>query len=187
VQVAREDSLKLFNREWQNENMVIDAFKRLKPLNLPVRSDIMIGLPVEDPLGDALDTIKLIKKSSPNSSVSCSPLMLYPGTDLYDWCHEQNIPMNTEIDLEWHKGLGSIRFDENTTRKLKNIKKLCPMFIKYDIDDHWMKAMIELDMPDEASRKLSECHYFDSIKFRHKTLDWDVFESTILQSMDFQY
>lgn len=187
VQVAREDSLKLFNREWQNERMVAEAFERLKPLNLPVRSDIMIGLPVEDPIGDALDTIELIKKSSPNCSVSCSPLMLYPGTDLYDWCHEQNIPMDKDIDLEWHKGLGSIRFDENTTRKLKNIKKLCPMFIKYDVDDHWMKAMIELDMPDEASRKLSECHYFDSIKYRHKTMNWEVFESTILQSMDFQY
>ena len=165
----------------------MEAFKRLEPLGLPIRSDIMIGLPVEDPIGDALDTIKLIQKNAPNSAVSCSPLMLYPGTDLYDWCHKENIPMNEDIELEWHKGLGSIRFDEDTTRKLKNLKKLCPMFIKYDIDDHWMKAMIELDMPEEASRKLSECHYFDSIKFRHKTLDWEAFEKTILQSMDFQY
>ena len=186
VQVARRKSLKLFNRAWQTEEMLVKASENLQSAGLQVRVDLIIGLPVDDPIEDALESIKLVQHIFPNCIVSCSPLMVYPGTDLFDWCKKKKITFNENINWEWHRGVGSINFDLEVQKRLTNLKKMSSIFVKYGVEDHWMRALIEMDMNDRSSLEISKCCYYDSLKERHQDMQWDDFNK-ILKDMDFQY
>lgn len=166
IQAAREESLKLFNREFQSKEQVKAAYCRLQNFGIPARLEFIVGLPVDDPVGDALETVKLAQWVGRGTYVACFPLMLYPGTALYEWCYKRNIQLNKACSMEWHTGIGSLKFDDATDRKIRNITKLAALFVKYNIDEHWMRALIEMEMTEPASMKLSECQYYDSLLFR---------------------
>ena len=186
VQSAREESLKLFNRAFQSEEMLKKAYDRLSFFGIQTRLDVIIGLPVKDPVGDAIDTIKLAQRIAPGTCVICYPLMVYPGTDLYEWCVKNHVAFNEECSMEWHTGIGSIKFDDETNRKLKNIKKLTTMFVRCNVSERWMRALMEMEMTEASSRKLSECQYYDSLRFRlgeEAVADFD----KILSGIDLKY
>lgn len=100
VQTARRESLKLFNRQHQSEEQVKAAFERLKSYNIPTKLELIIGLPLDDPVGDAIDTIKLAQRVSAGTFAATFPLMIYPGTSLHDWCIKHDIPMNDECSYD---------------------------------------------------------------------------------------
>ena len=186
VQVARSDSLKLFNRTWQTEKTLVKASENLTKAGLQVRVDIMIGLPVDDPIEEGVETIKLIQRVFPKCNVSTGPLMIYPGTDIFNWCKENKIPLNENVNLDFHKGLGSIKFDLEVQKQLTNLKKMSSMFVEYGIEDHWMRALIRMDMNNGSSLDISKCCYYDSIKKRHQDMQWDDFNK-IVEGMEFQH
>lgn len=166
VQAARKDSLKLFNRTFQGEKQIKAAYDRLQDFGIRARLEFIVGLPVDDPVGDAMETIKLVQRVGPGTHALCFPLMLFVGTALYDWCIKHNIPFNEECNMEFYTGIGSIKFDNETNRKIRNITKLAALFVKYNIDEHWMEALINMEMTEASSKKLSECKYYDSILHR---------------------
>lgn len=57
VQAARPESLKLFNRQFQKEEQVKRAFDRLHTFGIPAKVEVIIGLPVADPVQDAIESI----------------------------------------------------------------------------------------------------------------------------------
>jgi len=100
IQTARKDSLKLFNRSYQTEEMLKQAYDHLQSFGIRTRLDIIVGLPVDDPVGDALETIKLAQRIGAGTCTICYPLMIYPGTDLYDWCTGHHVPLNDQCTME---------------------------------------------------------------------------------------
>jgi len=186
IQTARKDSLKLFNRSYQTEEMLKQAYDRLQSFGICTRLDLIVGLPVDDPVGDALETIKLAQRIGAGTCAICYPLMIYPGTDLYDWCTKYHISLNEQCTMEWHTGIGSVKFDEETNRRLRNIKKLATMFVKNNIEEHWMRALIEADMTKTGSKKLSESQYYETLKFRLGNKGVENFDK-ILAGIDFKY
>jgi len=186
VQTARLDSLKLFNRSFQKETQVKKAYERLCSFGIKVKLEVIIGLPVQDPLGDALDTIKLCLRVAPGGFITCFPLMLYPGTALYRKCISEGIPLNDDCEYEWHSGEGSVKFDPETSRRIKNLTKMATFFVKYNIDERWMRAFIDMDLTESASRQLSECSYLESLVFRLGEGVRKDFDS-ILAGMHFRY
>lgn len=186
VQTARSDSLKLFNRSFQKEAQVKKAYERLCSFGIKVKLEIIIGLPVHDPLGDALDTIKLCQRVAPGGFTACFPLMLYPGTELYRKCVVDGISLNDNCEYEWHSGEGSVKFDSETSRRIKNLTKMATFFVKYNIDERWMRALIDMDLTEPASRQLSECSYLESLVFRLGEGVREDFDS-ILAGMYFRY
>jgi hypothetical protein len=40
------------------------------------------------------------------------------------------------------------------------------MFIKYDMSERWMRALLDIDLTDSSSRQLGECQYLESLVFR---------------------
>ena len=84
VQADRRETLKMFNRQFQNEAQVKEAVDRLTSHGINVKLELIVGNPVEDPIGDALDTIKLAQRvGGAKGFVVAFPLMLYPGTALH--------------------------------------------------------------------------------------------------------
>jgi len=186
VQTARPDSLKLFNRGFQKEAQVKEAYDRLCSFGIKVKLEVIIGLPVQDPVGDALDTIKLCQRVAPGGFTACFPLMLYPGTALYRKCRDESVPLNDHCEFEWHSGEGSVKFDPDTAKRIKNLTKIATLFVKHNIDERWMRALIDMELTESASRQLSECSYLESLIFRLGEGARNDFDK-ILKGMHFRY
>ena len=64
--------------------------------------------------------------------------------------------------------------------------KLATMFIKYNMSERWMRALMDMNLTDESSKQLSECQYLESLTFR---LGDDIEEhfDEILEGMNFKY
>lgn len=185
VQVVNRDSLKLFRRSAQNREVVKSAYNKLTSFGIPTKMEFIFGLPIEDPVEDALNSIMFAQKLNA-SYITAFPLMLYPGTDLTDYCKENNIPLNKECKSEWHTGVGSIKFDKKTNRQIKNLTKMATFFVKYKIDKRWMNALIDMELTEDSSRELAKCKYLESLIFRmgeHIKKDFD----SIISRMDFKY
>ena len=166
VQASRRETLKLFNRQFQNEEQVAKAVERLKNHGIPVKLEMIVGAPVEDPVGDAIETIKLAQRVASGMFAVAFPLMLYPGSALYKWCMENNVPMRDDCTFEWYGGEGSVLFDPETQKRITNISKMATFFVKYNVDERWMRALIEMNLSDTAARKLSEMSYYESLRFQ---------------------
>ena len=167
VQAARPETLQLYNRQFQDETQVGAAVERLQKHGIPVKLELIVGAPVDDPVGDAIDTLKLAQRVGAGTLAVAFPLMLYPGTVLHKWCVENNIPMRADCSYEFYSGLGSVEFDPDTQMKLTNITKLASFFVKYNVDERWMRALIELDLNQTASQRIGESVYYESLHFRH--------------------
>lgn len=166
VQVVKEESLRLFNRLAHNEKIVKTAYDRLQSFGIPVKMEFIMGLPVSDPVGDAIESIKMAQRLGSNVYITAFPLMIYPGTDLYLWCKKNKIKMNKECTMEWYTGVGSIEFDALTVKRIKNLIKMATMFVKYNIDERWIRALIDVDLSETASQELAKCKYLEGIIFR---------------------
>ncbi|EKD41150.1 MAG: Radical SAM protein [uncultured bacterium] len=187
VQAARPSSLKLFNRQFQKEEQIKEAYNRLKAFGIRVKMELIIGLPVEDPIGDAIDTIKCAQRIGAGDFGVAFPLMLYPGTALHKWCKDNNIPMNEECRFEWYSGVGSIKFeDPQIEKQIHNLSKLASMFIKYNIDERWMRALIKVDIPEEASKLMSQNCYLEALVARQGEAAKESFEE-VLTNMNFRF
>jgi radical SAM superfamily enzyme YgiQ (UPF0313 family) len=176
VQTTGGDSSKLFNRHFQDEKQVTEACKILTSYGLKVKLEVIIGLPnidglVPDTVTDAIKTIQMCQRISreapPDTTwTSCFPLMLYPGTALWEKAKKAGIPLSEACEFEWHSGEGSIKFDPLTMKRIKNMTKMATMFIKYDMSERWMRALMDMDLTDSSSKQLSECQYLESLVFR---------------------
>ena len=190
------DSSKLFNRHFQDENQVIEAVKIMTSYGVKVKLEVIIGLPnidglVPDPVTDAIKTIQMCQRISTEAPpdmtwTSCFPLMLYPGTALWDKANKAGVPLSEACEFEWHSGEGSVKFDKVTMNRIKNMTKLATMFIKYDMSERWMRALMDMNLTDSSSRQLSECQYLESLVFRLGNKIEDEFDN-ILKDMHFKY
>jgi len=187
LQAARESSLELFNRKFQKEEQIKAAYDRLRAFGIGVKLELIIGLPVEDPVGDAIDTIKCAQRIGAGGFGAAFPLMLYPGTALHKWCQDHHIPMNEECQFEWYSGVGSVKFaDPNVAKQLHNLSKLAPFFIKYNIEERWMKALINVDMSPETSKLISQNNYLEALIFRQGEAAKESF-GEVLTYMNFRF
>ena len=166
VQAARPETLKLFNRQFQDEEQVSRAIHRLRKRGIPVKLELIVGAPVEDPVEDALETIKLAQRVGAGMFVAAFPLMLYPGTALQKWCLENGIEIREDCTYECYGGIGSVRFKPAIQKKITNISKLAAFFVKYNVDERWMRALIEMDLSDSASKRIAESTYYESLRFQ---------------------
>jgi radical SAM superfamily enzyme YgiQ (UPF0313 family) len=186
VQVALPESLRLFNRTFQNENMVKNAYDRLVSFGIKVKMELIMGLPVSDPVTDAIESIKLAQRIGQGSFVAAFPLMLYPGTDLTLKCLKKNIELNENCEMEWHTGVGSVKFDPLTNNRIKNLTKLTTFFVKYGVSERWMRCIIDMQLTESASQELSKCQYLESLIFRNGEAIENNFDQ-ILSQMVFKF
>ena len=196
VQTTGGDPSRLFNRHFQDENQVIEACKILAGFGIKAKLEVIIGLPninglVPDPVTDAIKTVQMCQRISrevPDMTwTSCFPLMLYPGTSLWDKAMKAGVPLNEACEFEWHTGEGSVKFDPLTMKRIKNMTKMTTMFINYQMDERWMRALIDMDLNESASRQLSECGYYESLMFRMGKKFVEKEFDNIMKGINFQY
>jgi len=186
IQALRPESLKIFNRAWDNEAKMKAAYDRLRSFGYAVNLQCIIGLPVRDPVDDALDTIKGMQRIGPGSVVSCYPLIVFPGTAMHQYCVAHKIPLNDLCSGDTNTGIPSISFPPGVVKQLRNVCKLATVFVKFNIDEKWMRALINIDMDDETSKHLSMTRYYECVTDRLPDKAGKIF-TDVLNSMKLKY
>ena len=170
LQAVRKETLKLFNRQSQTKDLFKKAIDRLNAFGIAAKVDVIVGNPVEDPVGDAIETINFAQSLCSNNVIATIfPLMLFPGTRLTRWCHENNVPLNDECLFDFYGGVGSIKFDLETGKKIRSLVKLGHFFIAHKIPERWIRALIETDINETAAHNIANCNYHDSLVYHGKS------------------
>jgi len=180
IQAIRPGSLELFNRSWDNEKKMKKAYDRLKSFGYSVNLQCIVGLPVDDPVEDAINTIKGLQRIGSGSICSCYPLIVYPGTAMERLCKERKFSINTMSNGDTNSGNTNIVFPKKTIKQLKNICKLATLFVKYNISEKWMRALIDIDMDEDTSKALSIVRYFECVndRLKHERAFEEIIRST---------
>jgi len=165
VQAINPESLKLLGREWDNEMQVKAAYDYLTSFGFKVNLQCIIGLPVQDPVADALETIEGMKRIGAGSVASCYPLQIYPNTGLDQYLKDNICPRNAECNGDTNSGLSAIDFGHVVNNRIRNICKLATMVVKYNISNQWLEAMMDLDL-SSSSQPMSLVRYYECIKDR---------------------
>tara|TARA_Y100000310_G_scaffold329947_1_gene400689 strand:- start:12846 stop:14231 length:1386 start_codon:yes stop_codon:yes gene_type:complete len=187
IQAIRPESLKLFNRQWDNEEKMKGAYDRLKSFGYNINLQCIVGLPIDDPVEDAFDTIKAMQRIGPGSIVSCYPLQIYPGTAMKQIAEEGGFKLYEDCIGDTNTGIGGIDFkDEETTKRLRNICKLATHFVKHNVDERWMRSLVDVDFNEKASKKLSMTRYHDCIVDRLGDRGEEIFNK-IISGMHIRY
>ena len=186
IQAIRPESLKLCNRSWDNETKMKMAYERLRSFGYSVNLQCIVGLPVDDPVEDALETIKGLQRIGKGSICSCYPLMIYPGTAIEKFCAGKGFSINAACNGDTNSGTAGLAFPEMTIKRIRNICKLATLFVKYNISEEWMRALMDIDLDDETSKALATVRYFECVNDRLKRNGKQVFEE-IIQSTKIRY
>lgn len=186
IQAIRPESLKLFNRSWDNEAKMKAAYDRLRSFGYPVNLQCIVGLPVDDPVEDAMDTIKGLQRIGPGSIISCYPLQIYPGTAIEKHCIKKGFVLNSAASGDTNTGISGISFSPEVTKRIRNICKLATLFVKYGIEERWMRPLIDIDFDDQASQGLSLARYYECVTDRLKEKGEEIFKD-ILKTMNLRY
>ncbi|MFC2140419.1 B12-binding domain-containing radical SAM protein [Candidatus Auribacterota bacterium] len=186
VQAIQPKSLNLLNRSWDNEQKMKQAYDRLTSFGYRVNLQAIVGLPVDDPVEDALKTVKGLERIGPGSICSVYPLMIYPGTVMEKYCKDKKLALNPLCSGDTNSGIPNIVFPEQVTKKIRNICKLATFFVKYNINENWMRALIDIDFDEETSKALSILRYYECITDRLKAKGKELFNE-IIQGMKLKF
>ncbi|MDO9464822.1 MAG: cobalamin-dependent protein [bacterium] len=186
IQAIRPESLKLFNRTWDNEPKMKAAYERMRSFGYAVNLQCIVGLPVDEPVEDALDTVKAMQRIGSGSICSCYPLMIYPGTAMEKYCREKGFRLNDACNGDTNSAIPNIAFSPRTTKRLRNICKLATLFVKYNISEKWMRALIDIDFDTKTSKMLSMTRYFECVKDRLKEKGEKIFNE-VIHDMNLRY
>jgi radical SAM superfamily enzyme YgiQ (UPF0313 family) len=165
VQAIRPESLKLLGRAWDNEAQLKKAYDRLTAFGFRVNLQAIVGLPLHDPIEDALDTVDGLIRIGKGCIASVYPLQIYPNTRIEKYCLENNFFLNDEVEGDTNSGMCGINFGMKNNHRLRNICKLATMAVKFGIERKWIEVLLEADISD-ASEKLSMVRYFECVKDR---------------------
>jgi len=186
IQAIRPESLKLLKRPWDNEAKMKAAYDRLRSFGYAVNLQCIVGLPVKDPVEDALETIKGLQRIGAGSVCSCYPLMIYPGTAIEKFCKEKGLLRNADCNGDTNSGIPDIVFSEKNIKRIRNICKLATLFVKYNISEKWMRVLIDIDLDNETSKALSVARYSECVNDRLKERGEEIFKE-IMQSTKIRY
>jgi radical SAM superfamily enzyme YgiQ (UPF0313 family) len=165
VQAIAPESLKLLGRSWDSEDRIKAAYDYLASFGFRVNLQCIIGLPLADPVADALATIEGMKRVGAGSVASCYPLQVYPNTAMERYVEDKGYALNEECTGDTSSGLSAIDFGPVVNNRIRNICKLATLVIKYDIPVRWLEAMLDIELGD-SSKPMSLVRYYECIKDR---------------------
>jgi radical SAM superfamily enzyme YgiQ (UPF0313 family) len=155
LESANPETQKFLRRGKITNHQIEDACTACKEFGIKVRLQNMIGLPIEDPLKDALETLAYNIKINPTDSWSAI-FQPFPKTDL--WKESLKKGLITEQTQ-------AVNFYEGTQLKIKDADKINRLHkwwffsIKYQFPMELIKILIELPLTEEQAKKIQELRW----------------------------
>ncbi|MDP3052550.1 MAG: cobalamin-dependent protein [bacterium] len=160
IESANAETQKLLRRGGVTNDDVYKAVRWCEEAGIKVRTQNMIGLPVEDPLADALETFEFNKRCHPLESVVTiyQPL---PGTELWSYCIKKGL-----ID----GNVQPTNFQDKTVLKIKDTEKINRLArywywaIKKEWSVEFLKEQLNNPIPDEVLKEMTQTRWATSKK-----------------------
>ncbi len=181
VQAIRPSSLKLFNRQWDSEDKIQRAYDRLMAYGFRVNLQGIVGLPIDDPLEDAIDTVMGMQRIGLGSICSLYPLMIYEGTEMAKLC--KDFPKNENSVGDTNTGICDLKFD--CAEQLKNLCKLATFIVKYGLDESLVRVLINGNY-DKITQEMSMLRYKECVVDRLGDEGEQIF-GDIIGTMDLKF
>lgn len=155
LESAREETQKFLRRGRTSNKQVLDACRWAEELGIKVRLQNMIGLPVADPLGDALDTLAFNQEAHVTDSWAAI-FQPYTGTDLWHHCVEHGL-------LE-AGGTGGNFFDGTPLaipdrERINRLYHWWPHAVKHNLPVELVRILLDLPIPAEIADRLRDYRY----------------------------
>lgn len=140
----------ILNRVVTSNGRIEHVVGKCMSLGIKVKTLNMIGLPVGDPLKDALETLRFNQKLNPANS-SCSILEPFPNTKIYEYCIsrgflKRHVPY---VDVR-HRTILNIR----DAKKINILCKWWNIFVTGQMPQAWIDLLLEMPLPRDLSRKM---------------------------------
>ena len=153
--VSEDLQRNLLKRGNINNSQIINAIEICKELRIKTRLQNMIGLPIPNPLEEALDTIEFNQKLAPTDSW----VAIYqpePYTELYDYCVENGYfnPKDLEGVAQTFYGKSVLKIKDK--EKINRLAKWWFYLVRYNVDRSFIEELLEIELSEEDARKLQE-------------------------------
>jgi len=165
VKFALESANYSVRKEILNKPHITDedierAVKILKKYNIRMRIFNIIGLPMEDSLRDALETLKLNQKIQPTESW-VSIFQPYPKLKLTEYSIEKGYISRDKIGWSADDYWTGTQLDLPDKDKINNLQKWWHFIVKHNIPTSVVDILISLSLPKEQAQRLQ------GIRFEH--------------------
>jgi len=155
LESANPQTQKYLRRGSITNQQVEDACNNCKSFGIKVRLQNMIGLPVDNPLQDALDTLAMNIKINPTDSWS-AVFQPFPKTDL--WKESLEMGLITE-DTQ------AVNFYEGTQLNIKDAEKINRLYkwwffiVKYQLPMELVNILIELPLTVQQEKAIQDIRW----------------------------
>lgn len=160
LESANRDTQKLIRREWNSNEKVQDGIENCKKVGIKTRLQNMIGLPVDDPLQDAFDTLIFNQKVQPTDSW-VSMFQPYRGTQLWEYCKNKNLINPNSNGGTFYEG--SVLNIPNV-EQINSLYKWWPYLVKYNIPMELIKILIDIPLSPAIQKRLQDYRWEDGRK-----------------------
>ena len=160
IQSFDKDSLKLYNRKFQTEDVVRKAVSKLRKFGVRGTLELIIGVPCDDPIEEALFSCQKLQEIAPDFYCNAYPLTVFPGTELHRYLVEKKIPFNDPTKGgRIHEGLTSIIFNDDIVEKIRKLTKLSNFFVSHKVNINYMRALLEMKIDDKAAYEIAKANF----------------------------
>ncbi|HTZ11939.1 MAG TPA: radical SAM protein, partial [Candidatus Margulisiibacteriota bacterium] len=155
LESANIETQKLLRRGAITNQQIEEACRDCGQVGIMVRLQNMIGLPVEDPLKDALETLAFNMKINPTDSWAAI-YQPFPKTELWEYCIKKGLVREDAECVNFHDyTILSIPDAE----KLNRLHKWWFFAIKHQIPSELLAILLELPLTDEEETKLQDLRW----------------------------
>lgn len=152
LESAVPETQKFLRRGFITNEQILRACKYCEELGIKVRLQNMIGLPVDDPLEDALVTLEMNQKINPTDSWAAI-FQPFVGTDLWKYCLDKGlIDIESQTTAFYEKTILNIEDSEEINR----LHKWWFWAIKYQLPIEFIRIVLKIPLSDDIRKELQE-------------------------------
>ena len=155
MESANPETQRFIRRGFVTNEQIINACRWSEELGIKIRLQNMVGLPVENPLADAIETLEMNQKINPTDSWA-SIFQPFPRTDLWQYCIDNRIINNKTDTGDFFK---HTVLDIPDAKKIDKLQKWWFFAVKYQIPIEVIKILIELPYTEEQLQKLQDIRW----------------------------
>lgn len=165
LESAVPETQKLLNRGYITNEQVKYAVRTAEEKGIKIRVQNMIGLPVDDPLQDALETLKFNYELNPTDSW-VAIFQPYKGTEIYKLCLEKGL-LDDESDGSYFYESSPLRIED--IEQINTLSILWSYFVKYKIDMDLVRILIKQPLSKNVKEELQAHRWAQTAKKVYKT------------------
>ena len=152
LESANRDTQLMLRRGAITNDQVLTAVRLLEQNGIKVRLQNMIGLPVKNPLEDALETYEFNKLANPTDSWA-SILQPFHGTDMWKYCMEHKY-IDEYTDCTTFYDGSQLKIPNKS--EIENLHKWWYFAVKYKLPTEFLRILLTQELTPETKKKIQD-------------------------------